>query len=137
MTLSDIMLILIWVNYYALKYFSFWIDAPKYVTIQYWSSHKHLIEGQDKLTIACNADCQPRCIYLFYQNEKLLNKRYTNEPVHRNMSGLYTCAAKNSLMNTCRNSSNSQNIKIKCMCDTVSLFFNYYYIYLILCSDIV
>nr|XP_034303525.1 obscurin-like [Crassostrea gigas] len=53
------------------------------------------------------------CTYLFYHNEKLLDKMYINELVHRNMSGRYTCAAKNSLINTYRNSSNSQNIKIK------------------------
>nr|XP_034303529.1 uncharacterized protein LOC117681763 [Crassostrea gigas] len=86
---------------------------PKYVRIHYWSSYEHLIEGQDRLTISCDADCQPMCTYLFYQNEKLLNKRYIKELVHRNMSGRYTCAAKNSLMNAYRNSSNIQNIKIK------------------------
>eukprot|EP00105_Crassostrea_gigas_P045799 XP_019929947.1 PREDICTED: hemicentin-1 [Crassostrea gigas] len=86
---------------------------PKHVTIQYRSSLEHLIEGQDRLTITCDADCQPRCTYLFYQNEKLLNKEYAQEVVHRNMSGRYTCAAKNSLMNAYRNSSNIQNIKIK------------------------
>lgn len=94
------------------------------MTIQYRSSLKHLIEAQDRLTITCDADCQPMCTYLFYQNEKLLDKRYINELLHRNMSGRYTCAARNSLMNAYRNSSNSQNIKIKCMCDTVSLFKN-------------
>lgn len=92
--------------------------------IQHWSSHNHLIEGQDRLTITCIADCQPRCTYLFYQNEELLNKEYIHEVVHRNMSGRYTCAAKNSLMNAYRNSLNIRNIKIKCMCDTVSLFEN-------------
>ncbi|XP_065931658.1 hemicentin-1-like [Magallana gigas] len=86
---------------------------PKYVRIHYWSSYEHLIEGQDRLTISCDADCQPMCTYLFYQTEKLLNKRYIKELVHRNMSGRYTCAAKNSLMNAYRNSSNIQNIKIK------------------------
>nr|XP_034303515.1 hemicentin-2-like [Crassostrea gigas] len=86
---------------------------PKSVTIQYKSLHKHLIEGQDRLTITCDADCQPMCTYLFYQNEKLLNKTYIYEPVHKNMSGRYSCAAKNSLMNAYRNSSNIQNIKIK------------------------
>lgn len=42
---------------------------PKDVKIQHWSSHNHLIEGQDRLTITCDADCQPMCTYVFYQTK--------------------------------------------------------------------
>nr|XP_034300021.1 hemicentin-1-like [Crassostrea gigas] len=99
--------------------------SPKGVTIQYSSWYRHLIEGQDYITFTCNADCNPGCSYLYYQNGKLLNKRYINERVYRNMSGRYTCSAKNSIIDTYKNSSNSQDINIRYGPKTANVWRNY------------
>lgn len=93
---------------------SFLIDAPENVTIQYSSWYDHLIEGQDYITLTCNADCDPGCSYKFYQNGKLMNNAYTSRLVYRNMSGRYTCSATNALVDTHMNSSNFVDINIKC-----------------------
>lgn len=89
--------------------------------MQYSSWNDQLIEGRDYITLTCNADCNPECYYMFYKNGKLLNKRYINERVHRNMSGRYTCSAKNSIADTNKNSSNSQDINIRCKYEVPSL----------------
>ncbi|XP_065931662.1 carcinoembryonic antigen-related cell adhesion molecule 5 [Magallana gigas] len=104
-------------DYYGTTYSEYYTInvpyAPENVTIQYSSWYDHLIEGQDYITLTCNADCNPECSYLFYQNGKLMNNAYTWRPIYRNMSGRYTCSAKNSIVDMYRISSNFVTINTK------------------------
>lgn len=92
------------------------VQYSTYYSTYYPSSYENfsLVERVDYINITCKADCYPECTYLFYQNGKLLNNTYINKLVHRNMSGRYTCVAKNSILNTYKNSSNFEDINIKC-----------------------
>lgn len=126
----------LFIIYWFAKYFVFQIDGPKSVTIQYSTYYpsldKYLIERKDHINITCKADCYPECTYLFYKNEKLLNNIYINKWVHmsRSMSGRYTCAAKNSMVKTYMNSSNFEDIYIKCAWK-LGFFYILYFIWLI------
>lgn len=93
------------------------IDETTKVTIGYRSKYDHLKEGQYYITISCNADCNPECFYQFYRDEQLVHKVDGTIRVlaSRNMSGRYTCSAKNSVMKTYKISTNFVDISIKCM----------------------
>lgn len=93
------------------------MDETTKVTIGYKSEYDHLKEGQYYITISCNADCNPECLYHFYRNEQLVHKVDGTISVlaGRNMSGQYTCLAKNSIMKTYKISTNFADISIKCM----------------------
>lgn len=107
------------VNYH----FSFSVDSPTNVSIQYRSHYGHFIEKQDYIIISCIADCNPVCSYQYCKNGKLLKEGSIGKlylwPAQRNMSGRYSCSAKNSLMNFYQNSSNIVDINIKCRLQTL------------------
>lgn len=81
------------------------------------SEYDHLKEGNYYITISCNADCNPECSYQFYRDEHLVHKDGGRISIlaGRNMSGRYTCSAKNSIMKTYKISTNFVDINIKCM----------------------
>ena len=100
---------------------SFYIDDTTKVTIRYRCKFDHLKEGQDYITISCIADCNPECSYQFYRDEQLVHRvdRTISVLAGRNMSGRYTCSAKNSVMKTYKISSNFVDINVKCMFESV------------------
>nr|XP_022320238.1 hemicentin-1-like isoform X2 [Crassostrea virginica] len=100
---------------YVGDYFGWRFNSTTTVKIQTSSGSGNIKEGQDYIRIDCNADCNPECSYKFYRDEQLthVGDRGLLSKANRNMSGRYTCSAKNDIMNSYKNSTNFVDVNIK------------------------
>ncbi|XP_048775018.2 hemicentin-1-like isoform X2 [Ostrea edulis] len=89
--------------------------GPSNVTIQYTSDSEELWEGGGKITITCNADCNPRCNYwtLYHNGNWFYTQKTMSFIMDRENSGEYSCSARNSVQRTNVNSSNIVRLHIK------------------------
>ncbi|XP_056012191.1 B-cell receptor CD22-like isoform X2 [Ostrea edulis] len=89
-------------------------DGPNNVTIHYTGDGEELWEGSGKITMTCNADCNPRCNYWIRHNGDWSSSQKTKVlTLDRKNSGQYSCTARNSVRETNVKSSNTIRLHIK------------------------
>ncbi|XP_056009289.1 carcinoembryonic antigen-related cell adhesion molecule 5-like [Ostrea edulis] len=89
--------------------------GPTNVTIQYTSDRDELWEGDGKISITCNADCNPQCNRwsLYHNRHWLSSKKTYTFAMDRENSGQYSCTARNSVQGTNVKSSNTVRLHLK------------------------
>ncbi|XP_056012164.1 hemicentin-1-like [Ostrea edulis] len=88
--------------------------GPSNVSIQYTSDREELWEGSGKITITCNADCNPRCNYTIQRDGSWLSSGKTEVlTLNRKNSGQYSCTARNAVHRTNVKSSKRVRLHIK------------------------